>query len=139
MKAVFFYTLKNSLIAILFLVSLPVFAWQKDSKTQQIRTGVNNQHFVFTAQTASPQSGRLIQLTSPFDIKLVGDSIISYLPFYGQAYVAPISTDDASLEFTSTDFTYNTEQKDIGKWEITIRTKNLRDNHKLFFTIFNNG
>ena len=139
MKAVFFY-IWITCTAIVFSAPLsPVHALQKDTTARQLSEGITIRNFTFTAQTASPQSGRLIQLTSPYDIRINGDTIVSYLPYYGRAYVAPINPQDAGLEFTTTAFSYSVENERKGESVVTIRTKDLRDNYILLFTIFTNG
>lgn len=90
----------------------PVNAQQKDSSTEQMSARINARKFIFKAQTATPQTGRLVQLNYPYDIKISGDTIVSYLPYYGRAFVAPMNPQDAGLEFTATDFSYEVEKED---------------------------
>ncbi len=139
MKAVFFYILIACTTIVFSTAVLPVFAQQKDTAAQQVSNGINARKFTFTAQTASPQSGRLIQLTSPYDIRIGSDTIVSYLPYFGRAYVAPINTQDAGLEFTSVGFSYEVDKGKKDEWDVAIKTKDLRDNYTLLFTIYNNG
>lgn len=139
MKAVFFYAFLIS-IALSFTATVsPVYAQQKDSSTQQLSNRIDARKFIFKAQTATPQTGSFIQLNYLYDITISGDSIISYLPYYGRAFVAPMNIQDAGLEFTATDFIYDVEKQKDDEWLVTIETKGLRDNYKLLFTIYNNG
>lgn len=138
MKAVFFYILLTCTIIVCAVTALSAQAQQTDTAAQQVGNGISNRKFTFTAQTALPQTGRLIQLTSPYDISIKGDTIISYLPYYGRAYVAPMNTQDAGLAFTTTSFSYEVEKGKNGDWLLTIKTKDLRDNYTLLFTIYSN-
>ena len=59
-------------------------------KIAQVKNLVDSQNYVFVAQSAMPMSGRVRQLTPDFDLKVTKSSIVSYLPYFGRAYTAPI-------------------------------------------------
>ena len=139
MKAVFFYTSKFTFLLLFLACVAFANAQSKDTSALQMSERINARKFVFKAQTATPQTGGLVQLNYQYDLKLSGDSLVSYLPYYGRAFVAPINPQDGGLEFTTTDFTYESKKAGDDKWEINIATKALRDNYKLFFTIYTNG
>ena len=110
-------------------------AQEKDSALQKI---IESKRFVFRAQSASPQRSGTKQLTSEYDVKLLGDSIISYLPYFGRAYSAPMGTGGGGIQFTSSQFTYSNKKKNKG-WDITITPKDAGDVRQLFFSISNSG
>jgi hypothetical protein len=136
MKQVFYKT------ALLLLVSITgALNGQSQSKdpaeNQRI---VESKNFVFKAQTASPQRGRNVQLTSDYDLTIAGDSMVSYLPYFGRAYSAPIDPTKGGIMFTSVKFDYTQSPKNKkGKWEITIQPKDVTDVQQLFLEIFDNG
>ena len=121
----------------LLIISVTVFSQEKDSKV--LKELVETKHFVFTAQTVLPLGGAMRQLTSEYDVKLSGDSLITYLPYFGRAY-GPINPgDDGGIKFTSTKFDYNTKARKKGGWDITITPKDNRDVRQLNFTISTSG
>jgi hypothetical protein len=138
MKAILFSRIKWSIIASLLAFTLPVEAQDNDT-SRPINDWIGNRHFIFRAQSATPQTGGFIQLTSLYDIRISNDSVISNLPYYGRAFVAPINPQDGGLTFTTTDIDYGSKKAGDDKWEVNITAKALRDNYKLFFTIYTNG
>jgi Domain of unknown function (DUF4251) len=75
-------------------------------KDSTIKIIVENRQFVFHAQTALPSTGGSRQLTSAYDLKVLKDSLISYLPYFGRAYSTTYGATDGGLNFTSTKFDY---------------------------------
>ncbi len=51
-------------------------------------------NYTFVANIALPMSGRSINLSSTYFLKVRKDTIESYLPYYGRAYVAPAFSDE---------------------------------------------
>lgn len=119
------------------LISLRI-AYGQESNPAAVQKMVESKNFVFKAQSVLPQRGGMWHLTSDYDLKLLGDSVVSYLPFFGRAFVAPMGSDENGLKFTSTDFAYTTKKKKQG-WEITILPKDTRDVRQLFLSVSENG
>jgi hypothetical protein len=112
---------------------------KKAKKKSEIATLINEKNFVFEAQTAYPTTGRQINLTSPYDVRVSGDSVISYLPYFGRAFVAPINPDDAGIKFTSTRNSYNLKDKKNSGWDITILPKDTKDVRQMYLTVSEDG
>lgn len=96
-------------------------------------------NYIFQAQTALPQQGRILQLTPEFDLTVTPDTLISYLPYFGRAFVAPINPSEGGIKFTSVDFTYREVKKKKKRWEITIEPRDAGSVQQLFLTVFDNG
>jgi len=115
----------------------------KKKEKQQLITSIvaDSQHYVFVAQTASPQNGKLVNLSYGYDIVISKDSIKSYMPYYGRAYSGiEYGATTSPLEFLSTKFTYKTVTKKKGDgWDITIEIIDQPDSKKLMFSIYDNG
>jgi len=58
----------------------------KIEKQKQIEALVNSKTFVFNASTAFPQGYKSVNLTAIYNVKFSPDTIVSYMPFYGNAY-----------------------------------------------------
>lgn len=99
---------------------------------------VEAKNYVFQAQTATPQRGRVVNLTSEYDLTIAGDSIIAFLPYFGRAFTAPVPGSEGGIKFTSTSSAYSVTPKK-GKWEIVIRPKDVSDVQELYLDIFENG
>jgi len=78
-------------IALLFLVSLSGLTNSHAQSLDQaaVKDLITSRNFVFKAQTALPLGGQARQLTSDYDLRVYGDSLIAYLPYFGRAYTAP--------------------------------------------------
>lgn len=99
---------------------------------------INSKNFVFKAETVLPLSGGARQLTPDYDMRFLGDSIISYLPYFGRAYVADING-EGGIHFTSTEFAYKITGRKKGGWDIDIKLKDTRDVRQLHFIISEEG
>lgn len=104
-----------------------------------IKALVDSQNYVFKAQTAMPLSGRVRNLTSDYDLKVTKGSVESYLPYFGQAYVAPIDPSKGGLEFTSKDFSYAVTPGKKEGWTVTIKPKDYKDVQQMILSISSAG
>jgi hypothetical protein len=130
------------LLSLLLLCSLPAHTNAQDTKQDKqaaIKNIVDSQNYVFVAQTALPLSGRTRQLTSDYDLKITKTSIVSYLPYFGRAYQAPIDPTKNSLDFTSKDFDYTSTPGKKGGWNVTIKPRDNRDVQQMNLSISSSG
>jgi Domain of unknown function (DUF4251) len=108
------------------------------NNAEDIKRIVESRKYIFKAQVAYPATGQSRQLTSDYDLSVSPNAVTSYLPYFGEAYIAPIDPTDGGLKFTSTSFEYNAIKKEKN-WEIMIRPKDARDVQQFNLTIFDNG
>jgi hypothetical protein len=134
--------MKNKLqsLALLLLIAagLSSRVHAQDSKDSSIQKMIETKHYIFKAQSALPQRGGLRNLTSSYDMQVIGDSIVTYLPYFGRAYVAPIDPTEGGIKFTSTNFSYTTKQEKDG-WDITILPKDTRDVKQMYLSVSTKG
>jgi Domain of unknown function (DUF4251) len=123
-----------ALIAVFFAIAVHAQGLDK-AVVQKL---VQSKNFVFKAQTALPLTGGIRQLTPDYEVRFLGDSVVSYLPYFGRAYSAPLPNDNG-LDFTSTKFEYKASQKKKGKWEIEINPKDTRDVRQMNLTVTESG
>lgn len=100
---------------------------------------IKNKEYTFIARTVLPTGGRVIQLTSSYDMRVSKDSVIAFLPYFGRTYTAPIGTTNPGVQFTSTDFTYNVKERKRGGWQISIRPKDIQDIQQVNLTVSEGG
>jgi len=118
---------------------------RKATEQAAIKNMVDNNHFFFVANYAVPMTGGSKLLTSTYDLKVTKDSIIAYLPYYGQAYLAPSPAEtDGGIKFTTTNFSVTQKSGKKGGWEITIKPKdhditNWRDVQQMTLDISKDG
>lgn len=144
--------LKKLSFAVLALATLQASAQTDKATTAKI---IAQKNYVFVATSALPLNatdvnnvlsrmpgnvgaGAINLNGSNYDVKVVGDSIIAYLPYYGRSFSAPINRDDSGIKFTSTEFSYDAEKRKKG-WQIAIKTKDTKDSPRLNLNISENG
>ncbi len=99
---------------------------------------VDARSFVFIPQYVNPMSGRRRDLSSGYELVVSKDTIISYLPFFGRGYTAPLSPTDIDFDFTSTNFSYTVTQARQG-WNISIKPRDKRDVQELYLKVYDNA
>jgi hypothetical protein len=108
-------------------------------KSDSLKAAVEAPRFTFVANIASPRRGTVRQLTSPYDLRVTKDTVVAYLPYFGRAYSAPLSREEAGIMFTSTNFSYTQKADRRGRWLVTIKTKDNKPRFELYISITKNG
>ena len=103
-----------------------------------VKSMIESQSFVFIPQNVSAMSGRKRNLSPDFKISISKDTIVSYLPYFGRGYIAPLSPEDADFDFTSTHFSTTVTPSNKG-WNISIKPKDKLYIRELYFRIYDNA
>lgn len=74
---------------------------QREEKALRIREKAETFQWTFQPRTALPVSMRPVNLTPEFSLKVSGDTVTSYLPYFGRAYVAPFDPHEGGFQFTA--------------------------------------
>jgi Domain of unknown function (DUF4251) len=120
-------------------VALPTLFLHAQEKDPPVKQIVDEHNYIFKAESASSQQGRLRQLSSEYDLTVMPDTVVSYLPFFGRAYSAPIDPTEGGIKFTSTKFEYKLLKQKKDRWDILITPKDASDVQQLYLTIYDNG
>ncbi|WP_448702330.1 DUF4251 domain-containing protein [Mucilaginibacter sp. AW1-3] len=112
---------------------------RKAKRQAEVKQVIEDRRYVFEATYMNPMRGGGKALTSEYDMQVKGDSVISYLPYFGQSYQAPMDPTKNALDFTSTKFTYTVSTPKKGGWEITIVPKDNKDLQKMYLSISEDG
>jgi hypothetical protein len=133
-------------LLLVFLAGTPLQGFSQDSKKAKdsaqaalITRMINEQRFVFNAQSASPTKGGLVQLSSGYTLRVTKDTVKSDLPYYGRAYQAGYGSTESGEKFTSLNFTYETKKGKKGSWTITIKPKDNTSFRELVLTVYDSG
>jgi hypothetical protein len=121
------------------LLMAPVVSFAQDDKAAAVKSIIQEQHYVFKAETMLPASGITRQLTPEYDLRVSKDTIIAWLPYFGKSYSAPIDVNDAGIKFTSVKFDYTLSKGKKNRYEIDIRPKDQTGIYELSLTAFDNG
>lgn len=114
---------------------------KKASKEADIRAKVEHKNYTFLANYVLPLRGGAHALTEVYyDLKVTGDSVKSFLPYFGRAYLdVPYNPTEGGIKFTSTKFDYTVKDKKKGGWEITISPKDVKNIERLVLNISSDG
>ncbi|MEO8765877.1 MAG: DUF4251 domain-containing protein [Ginsengibacter sp.] len=112
---------------------------KNDAKKHAFKNMVDSQHFVFVANSVNPTGGRFRNLTSSYDVTFLHDTLVSYLPYFGRAFSAPLNPTESVLDFTSRDFTYTVSPRKKEGWNVLVKLKDNHEVQQFLFTIFDNG
>ncbi len=104
---------------------------------EKISNLVEDKNFVFVPRTANPLSGTTVNLTTDFDLWFHNDSVNSYMPFYGRAYIAAYGGENP-MNFISSVDDYSSEKTRKG-YEVNFTVKNESDRLDFSFHIMETG
>jgi hypothetical protein len=113
-------------------------AAERVKKAEETDRLLNSRNFVFRARQASPIGGGNIQLDFYFDAAIRGDTLVSYLPFYGVAYRADYASRQSPFHFTQPMENYRME-KDKKGYLIHAEVKNGMDYLTYTFRVSESG
>lgn len=128
-----------SFLILLFGVVTVADAGAQETNGTTLKSLLTNKTFVFKAQSAWPLQGTVVQLTQGYDMKVMQDSINTYLPYFGRAYTAGYGSTEGGINFTSKKFDYKLKEKHNGGWEINIRPADAKDVTELTYSVSANG
>lgn len=79
-----------------------------------------------------------VTLTADFNIRVKGDSVVSYLPYFGRAYNVPYGG-GKTLNFSGVTQDYKITQPKRDKMHMEFSVKNEEDMYKFYIDVFDNG
>ena len=130
--------IKAALLATAIL-AFSFMAGAQEKDPAKVKAMVESKNFVFVADYVNPQSMRSRSLTtSDYDLTIKPGEVISYLPYFGRAYSAPIDG-EGGIKFTSKEFDYKLVKAKTHSWDISIKPKDARDIEEMYLTVFDNG
>ena len=144
MKTLQYKSLKSWLL-LLFVAVFGTMATAQKTETDEgeaaakVSKLIDAQRYLFKAQSVHPTRGRVVQLSTEYDLKVSPDTIQSYLPYFGRAYSAPIGESGGPMDFVSKDFEYAKKARRKGGWEISIKPKDGKGVREMFLVVFENG
>jgi hypothetical protein len=135
------------LLACISISAVNAQSTRKDKKAAhaaEIKSMVEAQNYIFDATYVSPMRGISRALNSQYDMTITKDTISAYLPYFGQATMAPYNPTEGGIKFTTTKFTYNSKVGKKGGWTVIIKPtdkniSNWRDVQTMTLSISSDG
>ena len=111
---------------------------KREQKANEVKELIDSKRFTIDVNRAIPMGGRSLNLTSPYSLEMRGDSVISYLPYFGRAYSAPYGGGDGlRFEESITDYQSTFDKKGTARIKFVARTK--EDTFRFDVQVFSNG
>lgn len=140
MKRIIYTMLAYALIIFAIVACKSTEGLSKTEEKALVEEKINSKNYTFSARTALPLGGPSIPLSSGYyTLKITGDSVIAYLPYYGRSYTAPINPNEGGIKFVSTRFDYAASPKEKGMWNIKIDTQDTPQNSVLTLSVGESG
>jgi hypothetical protein len=114
-------------------------AAKEAKKIEQTKALLESKDYVFSATQVIPTSMRTLNLDGSFDMKIEGDEVICYLPFYGRAYSAAYGGGEGPFDFTLPIENYTLENEKKGAYLVKFDVKNKNDNINFTLNIGSTG
>ncbi len=99
---------------------------------------VESKNFIFKARTANPMGGRTVNLTTEYGVKVMADSVYSYMPYFGRAYNAAYGSMDSPMTFETPIVDYSSEETKKG-YRVKFTAKIATDRIDFSFQIMETG
>lgn len=64
-------------------------AAERAEKALAVERALASRHYVVDVQMMYPRSGRAVNVSSNYSLEIKGDTVVSYLPYFGRAYSIP--------------------------------------------------
>lgn len=109
----------------------------KRQKAEDVRQALYDRHFTINVTSAHPTSFPHVNLTSTYSLQVSGDSVISYLPYYGRAYSVPYGGGKA-LNFSAKMSGYDLSRSKK-EYNIKMSIENEEDRYLYYIDVFDNG
>lgn len=111
---------------------------KKEQKELEVKEMIEGGRFAIDVNRAVPMSGRAINLNSSYSLELNGDSVVSFLPYYGKAYSVPYGGGN-SMDFKTTFSEYDLSYNKKGTATMKFRARTDDDTYAFTIEVFSNG
>lgn len=112
---------------------------QKTEQARQVAHALNARDYKIRVRTAYPARGASIPVTPDFYLAVRGDSIDSYLPFFGRAWSPLPYGISKGLNFEGRIRDYNIKQVKKNMARIRFVVKNEEDLYKYQIEVYDDG
>ena len=111
---------------------------EKAVMAADIQSMIDNRAYSINVDRAIPSRGGNVTLTGSYDLKISGDSVYSYLPYFGRAYSLPYGGGEGLIfKGVMSDYSHSKGKKGANRIAFTVRTQ--EDVYTFDLDIFTNG
>lgn len=113
-------------------------AERKAAQMRAVAEAIAQQHYKINVQMMYPSRGGAKHVSYGYLVEVKGDTLVSYLPYFGRAYSVPYGG-GKGLNFTAPISEYKAEKDNKGTTQITVIVNNEEDILTYFLSVFDNG
>lgn len=107
-------------------------------QAKKVTAALNDRHYVIAIDRMIPMRGSSKNVSYGYSVEVRNDSLISYLPYFGQAYNVPYGG-GKGLNFAAPISSYQEFQKKSDRRSIEIGLTNEEDTYVYLIDVFDNG
>ncbi len=113
-------------------------AERQAKRAQAVEKALAERHYKVDVEMMYPRRGKAVNVSSNYSLEVKGDTLISYLPYFGRAYNVPYGG-GKGLNFTAPITEYHSAKDRNGSTQVSIKTRNEEDIYSFLLEIFDNG
>ncbi len=113
-------------------------AAERAERALAVEKALELRHYVVDVQMMYPYRGQAVNVTSTYSLEVKGDTLVSYLPYFGRAYNVPYGG-GKGMNFTSLISSYEAVKDRQGRTHVRLVTDNDEDLIVFELEIFDNG
>jgi hypothetical protein len=96
---------------------------KKAVKAAEVKSLLAARNYTFIPSFVTPLRGGSRSLTGGYDVTVTKEKIVTFLPYFGQANVAPMDASQGGIKLTTTNFDYKSTTNKKGNVDILITNK----------------
>ena len=112
-------------------------AAERAQKALAVEKALASRRYVVDVRMIYPRRGRAVNVTN-YSLEVKGDTVVSYLPYFGRAYSIPYGGGKA-FNFSAPISSYESARDEKGRTHVRLVTDNEEDVITFQLEIFDNG
>lgn len=113
-------------------------AQREREEAMQVEKALAERQYTISISMMFPRRGNAVSVTPDYSVQMKGDSLFSYLPYFGRAYSIPYGGGNG-LHFAAPVKGYESAKGKNGRTRVTIQVEHENDRLTYSLDIFPNG
>lgn len=114
-------------------------AAQQAEQVRLVATALQQRRYSIDIQQMTPRRGGLRPVSYGFSLAVKGDTLVSYLPYFGRVYSVPYAGSGKGLNFTGRIREYTDEQPKPGVRRVRLKVANEEDAYLFAINVYDSG
>lgn len=105
----------------------------------QVYDNLSNRQYTIEVDAMKPLRGSMRMLNDRYELTVKADTVVSYLPYFGDVYRVNPYSQQIGLNFTGTIYDYVATMVQQGQYRISFKTKTQEDTYVYNIDLYDNG